>query len=272
MNSIDQHYESHLQADRIIEQLQAAYPDGPTVFQLAPVDQLHIGGIKASLKLIEQIQRLGAKRILDVGSGLGGLQRLIQQQTTAEVIGVDLSHGLNAINCRLSGLNDQRSAVVTADAQRLPFAAQQFDLIIFQHSLLNIPDCAKTLRECKRRLTNNGHLLLHEVILGDHPEQMQYPVPWARKPEHSHLVSSKQLQQHLTTAGFKLLSLNNWSEEALAWRQRQSQKERYKVTETVVVSPTLILGPEFREMGKNVIQNLKTEAAQVVEILASHHG
>lgn len=273
-DSIKQHYDQQLDAEQIIKRLRHAYPDGPNVYQLAPVDQLHIGGIKASLKLLQRIKESGAKRILDIGSGLGGLMRLLERETGRSVIGVDITHELNKVNRALSALtsDSQPPFVITADAHHLPFGDAQFDLVLFQHSLLNMPDDIQVLSECQRVLSEGGQLLLHEVIQGPEHQQMCYPVPWARDPQHSHLLNQQQLTERLRDCGFQIETLNDWSEEALNWRKRQSEKEREHPSTPATVSPALILGPEFLQMGRNVMNNLEKQAACVIELSAKKLG
>lgn len=271
---VTDHYEQKLDADTIVEQLQQAYPQGPNQFQLAPVDQLHIGGIKASLKLIERIQAFEADSVLDIGSGLGGLMRLIENKLDLNVIGLDITHPLNQINQRLSGLatNTAIPSVITGDAHQLPFADNAFDLIVFQHSLLNMPDAARVLTECKRILTSGGAILLHEVLQGPNHAEIRYPVPWARDKNGSHLRTQSELESIIRNAGFNIDTFSDWSQEALDWRKRQAEKEQLTKDSSKTiqppVSPALILGPEFKQMGANVMRNLSNEAARVVEVAA----
>lgn len=266
--SIENHYTDQLQTPKILERLQEAYPDGPTPFQLAPIDQLHIGGIKASQKLSETLQTHQPQRILEIGSGLGGLMRLACATLNAEIVGIDITHGFNHLNKQLSQLTAQPSAdILTADARHLPFADNSFDCIVFQHSLLNIPDTRQCLTECRRVLSGNGKILLHEVFSGSHPERMQYPVPWARDPQHSHLISLGEFKASIADTGFSISSQQNWSDAALAWRKRQAEKESAHDQQPAPISPALLLGKDFKAMGPNVMRNLSNDAVQVWEVV-----
>ncbi|PIE20657.1 MAG: SAM-dependent methyltransferase [Neptuniibacter caesariensis] len=267
---MSKHYEQKLDGELIIQRLQEAYPEGPSHFQIAPIDQLHIGGIKASEKLIARIVQSGAQRVLDVGSGLGGLMRLLESRRNLSVIGLDITHDLNRINQQLSALTPDKSKpeIVTADAHHLPFAGNQFDLIIFQHSLLNMPDDNQVLSECARVLKPQGKLLLHEVVQGANYSAMQYPVPWARSMEDSHLRDTQTICSLLEHKGFTITELSDWSEDALNWRKRQSEKERGQKPQAAPVSPRMVLGPEFQNMGSNVMTNLANNAACVIELVA----
>ncbi|MCV6609151.1 MAG: methyltransferase domain-containing protein [Amphritea sp.] len=271
--SIENHYSDQLQTPLILERLQEAYPDGPTPFQLAPIDQLHIGGIKASQKLLQRLEDLQPRRILEIGSGMGGLMRLTSDTLDAEIVGIDITHGFNHLNHQLSRVvNQPEAAILTTDAQHLPFADNSFDCILFQHSLLNIPDTQQCLAECQRVLTDNGSLLMHEVFSGNHPERMLYPVPWARDPQHSHLISIEAFEALIQESDFTIQSQQNWSDEALAWRKRQAEKESAQSVndkKPAPISPALLLGKDFKDMGPNVMRNLSNDAVQVWEILLS---
>ena len=266
---LEQHYSDHLDTDSLLKQIKTRYPDGPNAYQLAPVDQLHIGGIKSSEKLLKRLEQINPTRILEIGSGLGGLMRLISDNFKhTELIGIDITHRFNLFNNALTSLNPTNKPVqtITCDAQQMPFADNRFDCIIFQHSLLNIPDTKACLAECHRVLSSGGTLLLHEVLEGSNPEQMRYPVPWARQQKHSHLIPLSALEQRLSASGFFLYSNTNWSEEALQWRQRQASKE--KTAQPVdTISPALVLGQEFKKMGPNVMANLNAGAVEVRELI-----
>ena len=276
---IEQHYSNNLNRDALLQELRKHYPEGPDCYQLAPVDQLHIGGIKASQKLIKGLKQHNPQQILEIGSGLGGLMRLIQQSLPdVRVTGIDITHEFNLLNRDLSqiaatSLNSEQLRVLTGDAQQLPFADNSFDCIIFQHSLLNIPDSHRCLSECRRVLKSGGTLFLHEVLKGQNHAAMVYPVPWAQHPDQSHLQTIQQLSERLEQGSFVIDSLTNWSDEALIWRQRQTTKEqpaeKNSLKSKPVISPVDVLGKTFRQMGPNVMKNLHTEAVEVWEITAS---
>ncbi|WP_346798686.1 class I SAM-dependent methyltransferase [Halomonas sp. Bachu 37] len=248
----------------------------PSLYQLAPLDQLHIGGIKASERLLKLLDPEHHRRVLDIGSGAGGLMR---QATLSgfTLVGVDITHDLNRLNRGLSGLAQpgRTPPLVTADASALPFADDSFDAVLFQHSFLNMPDTVKVLGECRRVLHRGGVIVMHEVVSGPQHEQLRFPVPWASHGAHSCLQSAAALSSLLEDSGFHIVHWRDWSEEALVWRQRQRVKEAAANASedssrpAPALSPQLIFGSRFMEMGKNLLVNLETEAIRVVEIKAS---
>ena len=271
--SLAHHYHQALRDQDILNQLSSHYPDGPTLHQLAPLDQLHIGGIAASKRLLDLLDQ-SAPKVLDIGAGLGGLMR----QGAAlgfHLTGLDITHRFNVLNQAISRLamtqptNDSSAGklrCVTGDACALPFSDASFDAVLFQHSLMNMPDPARVLAECRRVLRPGGQLVMHEVVGGLHSEALRFPVPWAEGPTHSHLLSLTGLAHQLEASGFNIQHSEDWSHTAIEWRTRQRQKEQ--APRTAVLSPQWVFGERFMQMGKNLLENLANGAIHVVEISA----
>ena len=55
------------------------------------IDQLHLGGIPATLALLDWLPN-GAKSGLDIGCGLGGTSRLLSNERDCNMVGLDLNH------------------------------------------------------------------------------------------------------------------------------------------------------------------------------------
>ncbi|MCC5903355.1 MAG: methyltransferase domain-containing protein [Halomonas sp.] len=271
---LTEHYHQGLRDDAILTQVRTHYPHGPTLHQLAPLDQLHIGGIAASKKLLNLLDPKEHPKVLDIGSGLGGLMR----QGAAlglQITGLDITHRFNALNQTLSQLTlephslDQSGAslrYITGNASALPFAENTFDAVLFQHSLMNMPDPNRVIAQCRRVLRPGGRLVMHEVVSGENITELRFPVPWAATQEHSHLLTMTELTQLLEANGFQLLHSEDWSSTALEWRQRQRQKEQ--ASHAAVLSPQWVFGERFLKMGKNLLENLSIRAINVVEISA----
>ncbi|MDQ7731664.1 class I SAM-dependent methyltransferase [Halomonas sp. SpR1] len=264
------HYQRALRADEVLAQIDAHYPAGPTLHQLAPLDQLHIGGVAASARLLKRLNPDTHGKVLDIGAGLGGLMR----QGAAlgfQMTGLDITHGFSALNRALSSRVKQPDALplawVTGDASALPFVDSSFDAVLFQHSLLKMPNAARVISESRRVLRPGGQLVMHEVVSGPNVAHLRYPVPWAASSAHSHLLSLVELTRLLENDDFQLEHIDDWSEMALAWRQRQRQKEQ--MPRQAVLSPQWVFGERFLTMGKNLVDNLAQGAIKVVEIQAS---
>ncbi|WP_415380393.1 class I SAM-dependent methyltransferase [Halosimplex sp. TS25] len=81
--------------------------------------------------------------VLDVGCGTGELTRVLAEESGAEVVGADVDPDLLSVA-------GEFAPVVRADATRLPFVADAFDLVVCQALLINLPDPVGAVREFAR--------------------------------------------------------------------------------------------------------------------------
>jgi len=63
---------------------QAKSMDTVTIDDLAPVDEFHIGGRRASEDFLDQLAFNAQMKVLDVGCGLGGRARFVANDTEAK--------------------------------------------------------------------------------------------------------------------------------------------------------------------------------------------
>ncbi len=268
--NIDQHYDQKLDTHVVIERVRQHYPDGASLYQLAPLDQLHIGGIKASERLLRHLDPKCHAQVLDIGAGAGGLMRQAAM-LGIRMIGLDITHDLNRLNQGLNACFAEPvdNSILTGDAHHLPFSDDSIDLVLFQHSFLNMPDDRQVLQECRRVLKPGGQLIMHEVVLGPNAGAMCFPVPWAEDARHSHLLSQQVLALRLQESGFDSVAIEDWSDDALEWRRRQLNKEQSGAPTKAPLSPALVLGKRFKAMGENLVLNLEHGAIRVVEVSAT---
>lgn len=100
----------------------------------------------------EAIAAAPSAAVLDVGCGTGSfLRRLAGSGAGRCLVGVDLS---GAAVASLSGAVGV--AAVVADAQRLPFDADRFDVVTARHMLYHVPDPVLAVREADRVLRPGG--------------------------------------------------------------------------------------------------------------------
>jgi ubiquinone/menaquinone biosynthesis C-methylase UbiE len=139
---------------------------------------------------LARILRPEPQNILDLGAGNGWMSYRLAQRGHGPVavdIRADDFDGLGAAQRYFSaGVEFPR---VQAEFDRLPFAAGQFDLVIFNASLHYSADCRKTLAEAKRCLRPGGCV----VVLDS---------PVYKRPEHGEQMRQERRRQFEKQYGF----------------------------------------------------------------------
>lgn len=97
--------------------------------------------------------------VLEIGVGSGRLtNHLVNNiKTSAKIIGVDINP--NMLNIARKKVNALNVEFVEADAQKLPFPENSFDLVICQFSFMFLPDKQKGFNEAWRVLKPGGQFL-----------------------------------------------------------------------------------------------------------------
>jgi SAM-dependent methyltransferase len=98
----------------------------------------------------------GDEAILDIGCGNGRyLSGLETRGHRGLVCGADLSTGMLQ-----TARNGSAAALLRADAQAIPFAADSFDVVLAMHMLYHVPDRPRALAEMRRVLQAGGAALV----------------------------------------------------------------------------------------------------------------
>ncbi len=123
--------------------------------QIAPLDEFHIGGRRATVELLDQLDLRPGLRVLDVGSGLGGTARYLARRHGVEVTGVDLTVEYVQVATSLTRRAGLAELVRfrQGSATTLPFPDESFDRACMLHVGMNIVDKAALFAEIPRRLT-----------------------------------------------------------------------------------------------------------------------
>ncbi len=112
--------------------------------------------------ILELAAPAGGCRVLDTGCGDGALAAALAGRG-AEVFGVDSSQGMIAAARRRAQTQRADAHFAVAQAERLPFASENFDTVVAITVLCFIPDPAAAMAEMTRVLKPGGRLILGEL-------------------------------------------------------------------------------------------------------------
>jgi hypothetical protein len=127
---------------------------------------------------------------------------------------------------------------------------------------MNIADRTKFYAEIHRVLKPGGRLAIYDIAAGD-GRPLIFPVPWARRPEMSFLLTSDAMKTVLGETGFSEVSWADKTEEGLTWlAERNSRLQTSPPLGTGVV-----MGPQFVEMAENLGRNLQSGRVRLVQAI-----
>lgn len=158
-------------------------------------------------KLQEVIKLLpkDAKRVLDIGCSSAVLTAEVAKNLpSAKVTGIDsYKKAIDFAKSKYPSLE-----LLVADAHKLPFKDNVFDLVICTETLEHVTDPKKTLLEIKRVLTKNG-----KAIISMDSGSLAFRIIWyfwtktkGRVWENAHLheFNAKVLEDLIRQVGFKI--------------------------------------------------------------------
>jgi sarcosine/dimethylglycine N-methyltransferase len=256
MNEIIDGVRNHYRATGLTGRLKTALAAfGPEDQRLSPqelagVDQFHTRGLAATADLARLAAISASMSVLDVGSGVGGPARYLAAACGCRVTGVDLSEAFVDAARYLTARTGQSGQVSfeTGDALNLPFDNGRFDAVFLQHVAMNIADRARLYREIGRVLKPGGKFATYDVVVKQ--GEPHYPVPWARTPATSFLLTAEATRQAIESAGFRTLAAQDDSETAKGWvAQLRSGPPP---------SPNLgvVMGSDFAQLTGNLGRNI----------------
>lgn len=203
---IAEHYTRGMLEEKILRALQNAgtNTDGLSPADLAPLDNLHLGGRQAVEELANFMVLRPGMHLLDVGSGVGGPARYFAERG-CDVTGIDLTEEfvLTAESLTRKLNLGGNAKFRQGSALEMPFASDTFDGAYMIHVGMNIEDKPRLFREVVRVLKAGARFAIYDIMrAGDHA--LEFPVPWATHPHASFVATVEEYRKALEIAGFRV--------------------------------------------------------------------
>jgi SAM-dependent methyltransferase len=255
---VAEHYTHGNLAEAILGALAASGKNAQVIApaDLAPVDEMHIGGRQATAEFAGRLGIQPDLHLLDVGCGIGGPSRLFADEHGCQVTGVDLTEEF----CQVAALLSARVGLAEriqyrhASALALPFEEAAFDGAYSIHAAMNIADKERLYAEIGRVVKPGGVFGLYDVLQGPGGAP-RFPVPWAEEPSTSFLVTAEELCDLLAAAGFEVVASRDRSARGLAFMAET--RARLGEGAPPPLGPQIIMGPNYREKIANLRANLE---------------
>ena len=255
-------------AEAILTALEKAGVDGDnlTAKDLHPLDQMHGRGVVATREMMARLAPTPGWHLLDIGSGIGGPARLAALEYGCRVTGIDLTREF----CDVAAMLTERTGLADlvrfqqGDALALPFDDQSFDAAYTHNVTMNIADKETFYREAFRVVKPGG--VFYTAGLAEGPAGPPFfPVPWAKVPEDSHLVSPEETERVLEDSGFEIVEFIDQTDVMLAYYEQARQ--RIAAEGPPVLGVHVILGEDGKDRLKNSSRSVEEKRVVPIEVV-----
>lgn len=188
-------------------------------------------------------------RILDVGAGSGALVYALGLAGMRDVTGIDpfvdgdrqVGGGARILRRELAELDDE------------------FDLVMFHHSLEHVPDPAQTLTQARERLSPGGHVLVRMPTVSSEAYE-RYGSTWIAcdAPRHLSIASREGMRQLCDRTGLEIQSVVDDSNEAQFWAS-----EQYRAGTPLVADDSHFVNPRRSPFTRGQIRRWRREAERL---------
>ena len=157
-------------------------------------------------RLVEAVDPAPGSRVLEVACGPGFLT-LAFAKRCRECVGLDLTDAPLAIaekNRRERGLSSARFQ--SGDAERLPFADGEFDVVVCRYAFHHFETPACVLGEMARVCRRDGKVAVEDLVTSEHRARGDYQNQFERlrDPSHTRALAPTELLGMFTAAGLEL--------------------------------------------------------------------
>jgi ubiquinone/menaquinone biosynthesis C-methylase UbiE len=163
--------------------------------------------------MVQAANLTGTERVLDVACGAGHTAATFAPHVR-EVVALDFTEAMLE-QVKLLAAERQLTNVVTqhGDAEKLPYDAHSFDLVVTRYASHHWPHPQTALHEIARVLKPGGRFLLDDSVAPAEPlyDTFIQSMEFLRDPSHVRNQSIQQWQAMLQAAGFTSTVVRTWN-------------------------------------------------------------
>ena len=196
-------------------------------------ESYHPGGLELSKRLAERLNLKAEDKVLDIASGLGTTSIMLAKEYSVNITGVDFSKK----NCELAGERSKKMNLnaytnfVAGDAEKLPFADNEFDVVISECAFCTFPNKQIAANEIYRVLKPGGRMGINDVILNE-----MIPEKWQNHVSHilclADAKSFEGYNKYLQNAGF--VNIQNFNENEVFFKLAEEIRAKLLLAQIAV--------------------------------------
>src|SRR2546430_2682118 len=160
-------------------------------------------------RLVQAVQPRHKARVLDVATGPGYVAMAFAE-IGCEVLGIDLTEAPLSIaeqKRQARGLTNLRFQL--GDAEHLPFAEQEFDIVVSRFALHHCEDPQRVLTEMARVCRIQGMIVIEDLVVSEHQTRAAYQNRFEqlRDPSHTRALPISAFLALFTASGLEVEQL-----------------------------------------------------------------
>jgi cyclopropane fatty-acyl-phospholipid synthase-like methyltransferase len=199
--------------ERIYNELDAiGYKDGTPLraADISAFDQYHYLGTDAIDDAIRILKIDSGKKIMDIGSGIGGPARYLAEKTGCHVTALEIQPDLHTIARSLTERCGLSGSVQHLCGDILDFSEEHcnFDIIVSWLSFLHIPDRSSLLKKCYAILKPDGKMFIEDFYKRGEFNKEEVKV-LSEDIYCSYLPAREQYKKQLVENGFRKVELTD---------------------------------------------------------------
>jgi ubiquinone/menaquinone biosynthesis C-methylase UbiE len=161
-------------------------------------------------RLVQAVQPRSQSRVLDVATGPGYVAMAFAE-AGCQVVGIDLTEAPLAIaeqKRQERGLTNLH--FLAGDAEHLPFAEQEFDIVVSRFALHHCEAPLRVLAEMARVCRSQGLVVIEDMVVSEYPARAAYQNRFEqlRDPSHTSALSISALLAYFTECALEVERLS----------------------------------------------------------------